>query len=95
MIEWRGITFSPGEAQVRGEQTKTEPAEHISLHTVAHTAQRVSAAGKSGAAPDQVRLAPNGTNLGLFKISFSTLWRAAPKCTETDLKMSQICPIWG
>ena len=42
-----------------------------------------------------VRLAPNATNLGLFKISFSTFWRTAPKCTETDLKKSQICPIWG
>ena len=34
-------------------------------------------------------------NLGLFKISFSTFWRPASKCTETDLKKSQICPIWG
>ena len=42
-----------------------------------------------------VRLAPNGTNLGLFKISFSTFWRVAPKCTETDLTKSQISPIWG
>ena len=33
------------------------------------------------------------TNLGLFKISFSTFWRGAPKCTDTDLKKSQICPI--
>ena len=32
----------------------------------------------------------NGTYLGHFKISF-----AEPKCTETDLKKSQICPIWG
>ena len=32
-----------------------------------------------------VRLAPNGTNLGLFKISFSTFWLAETKCTETDL----------
>ena len=46
-------------------------------------------------APNWVRLAPNGTNLGLLKISFSTFWRPAPKCTETDLKKSQICPIWG
>ena len=38
---------------------------------------------------------PNGTNLGLFKISFSTCWRPAPKCTESDLKKSHICPIWG
>ena len=29
-----------------------------------------------------VRLAPNGTNLGLFKISFSTFWLAETKCTE-------------
>ena len=41
-----------------------------------------------------VRLAPNGTNVGLFKISFSTFWLTEPKCTETDLKKSQICPIW-
>ena len=31
------------------------------------------------------RLIPNGTNLGLLK----------PKFTETDLKKSQICPIWA
>ena len=46
-----------------------------------------------------VRLALNGTNLGLFKISFSTFWRPAKsypsesKCTETDLK--KICFFWG
>ena len=43
-----------------------------------------------------VRLAPNETNRGLFKnsfsnlgflkISFSTFWLVEPKCTETDLK---------
>ena len=27
-------------------------------------------------------------------ISFSTFWLREPKCTETDLKKSQICPIW-
>ena len=32
-----------------------------------------------------------GTNLGLFKISFSIFWLCEPKCTETDLKKSQIC----
>ena len=26
--------------------------------------------------PNWVKLAPNGTNLGLFKISFSTFWLA-------------------
>ena len=45
--------------------------------------------------PNCVRLAPNETNLGLFKISFSTFWLSEPKCTETDLKKSQICLIWG
>ena len=45
--------------------------------------------------PNWVRLAPNWTNLGLFKISFSTFWLGEPKCTETDLKKTQICPIWG
>ena len=51
-------------------------------------------------------LAQNGTNLGVFKISFSTFWLGkkisfntfwlgVPKCTETDLKNSQICPFYG
>ena len=31
-------------------------------------------------------IAPNGINLGLFKISFSTFWLDEPKCTESDLK---------
>ena len=29
-------------------------------------------------------------NLRLFKISFSTFWLGEPKCTETDLKKSQM-----
>ena len=33
--------------------------------------------------------------MGLFKITFSTFWLGEPKCTETDLKKSQISPIWG
>ena len=45
-------------------------------------------------ASNWVRLVPNETNLGLFKFSFSTFWLAEPKCTETDLKKSQICSIW-
>ena len=44
--------------------------------------------------PNWVRLSPNWINLGLLKISFSTFWLAEPKCTETDFKKSQICPIW-
>ena len=35
------------------------------------------------------------TNLGLFKISFSTFWLSEPKCNETDLKKYQIYPILG
>ena len=35
---------------------------------------------------------PNQTNPGLFQISFSTFGLNEPKCTETDLKKSQICP---
>ena len=29
------------------------------------------------------------------KTSFSTVSLDEPKCIETDLKKSQICPIWG
>ena len=46
-------------------------------------------------AQNGVRLVPNGTNLGILKISFSTFWLAEPKCTETDLQNSQICSIWN
>ena len=35
--------------------------------------------------PDWVRLAPNGTNLGILKIIFSTFWLVEPICTERDL----------
>ena len=38
--------------------------------------------------PNWVRLAPNGTNMGLLKISFITIWLAEPKCKETYLKKS-------
>ena len=45
--------------------------------------------------PNWVILAQNGTNLSFYKISFSTFWLGETKRTETDLKKSQICPIWG
>ena len=45
--------------------------------------------------PNWVRLTPSGTNLGLFKIRFSTFWLAESKCTENDLKKFQICPTWS
>ena len=41
-----------------------------------------------------VRLTRNGTNMELVKIYFRTIWRIEPKYTETDLRESQICPIW-
>ena len=60
---------------------------------------KATKAWMSHLASNWVRLAPNATNLGILKISFSTFWlgdiKAEPKCTETDLKKSQICPIWG
>ena len=35
-----------------------------------------------GLAPKWVRLAPNGTNPGLFQIRFQCIWRGCAKCTE-------------
>ena len=49
------------------------------------TAVTVSRLRVSGWAPNWARFSPNGTNLGLFKISFSTFWLGEPKCTETNL----------
>ena len=39
-------------------------------------------AGMVGVAPKWVRLAPNGTNPGLFQIRFQCIWRRGAKCTE-------------
>ena len=36
---------------------------------------------------------PKMGRLGVFRISVSTLWLAESKCTDTDLKNSQICSI--
>ena len=30
-----------------------------------------------------------------FQIRFSTFWLSEPKCTESDLKNSRICPFWA
>ena len=38
--------------------------------------------GMVGLAPKWVRLAPNGTNPGLFQIRFQCIWRGGAKCTE-------------
>ena len=51
--------------------------------------------GMVGLAPKWVRLAPNGTNPGLFQIRFQCIWRPAPNALKSDLIKSRICPIWG
>ena len=39
-------------------------------------------AGMVGLIPKWVRLAPNGTNPGLFQIRFQCIWRGGANCTE-------------
>ena len=52
--------------------------------------------GLVGLAPKWVRLAPNGTNPGLFQIRFQRIWRRAPIILlKSDLKKPRICLIWG
>ena len=46
-----------------------------------------------GLAPKWVRLAPNGTNPGLFQIRFQCIWRPAQNALKSDLKKPGICPI--
>ena len=41
------------------------------------------------------QIGPKWDKSGTFKISFRTFWLGEPKCTETDPKKSQICPIWS
>ena len=72
---------------VGGEWGSVGPAEgpYRSRETCPAGEQKGGETGVSRLLPNWVRLAPHGTNMGLFKISFSTLWRGAPKRTETDL----------
>ena len=51
--------------------------------------------GMVGLPPKWVRLAPNGTILGLFQIIFQCIWRPAPNGLKSDLKKSRICTILG
>ena len=51
--------------------------------------------GMVGLAPKWVRLAPNGTNPGLFQIRLQCIWRGAPNALKSDLKKPRICSIWG
>ena len=53
-------------------------------------------------APKWVRLAPNGTNPGLFQIRFQCIWRPAPNALKSDLKSPgfvqfgvQSDPLWS
>ena len=62
-----------------------------------------------GLAPKLVRLAPNGTNPGLFQITFQCIWRIGPKWNKSGTFLfrsdfsifgfvenkSRICSIWG
>ena len=45
-----------------------------------------------GLAPKWVRLAPNGTNPGLFQIKFQCIWRGAPNALKSDLKKPGFVP---
>ena len=47
----------------------------------------------SNLTPKWTRLDQNVTNPGLLQIRFSTFWFGQTKCTETDLKKSQMEPI--
>ena len=40
----------------------------------------------SDLAPKRVRLAPNGTNLGLFRSDFSTFWLGEPEKSQIWLQ---------
>ena len=51
----------------------------------------LSLTGISELASMWVRLAPNGTDPGLFKIRFRYIQNVA----KSDLKKSRICPVWG
>ena len=52
-----------------------------------HVVIRISWPGMVGLSPKWLRLAPNGTNPGLFQMATNAL--------KSDLKKSRICLIWG
>ena len=41
-----------------------------------------------------IKLAPYGTNLGLFNISFSTFWRGAPGTSSLGPQWDRLTPKW-
>ena len=64
------------------------------IHSI-HTWPIASRTRMVGLALKGVRLAPNGTNPGLFQIRFQCIWRPAPNALKSDRKKPRICPIWG
>ena len=58
---------------------------HFYIMQAPHINSYQNRAVNFGIQPNRVRLAPNGTNLGLLKISSSTFWLGEPKCTKANL----------
>ena len=50
-------------------------------------------AGSPDLYPKWVRLAPNGTNPGLFRSELIFIWLIEPKYNQSDVKMTRICLI--
>jgi len=50
--------------------------------------------GMLGFSPKWVRLAPNGTNSGIFSDQIQHILTQWAKCTDVIIKKSRICPIW-
>ena len=71
--------WSQPEIHVSGVETKAECK--LAINHVKRREKRLQ--GRDTTA--QMSGAAANTNLGLFKISFSTFWCPAPKCTETGL----------
>ena len=72
------MTKSTGKVR---EKRKRMPLSELTAVTHKHEVG-VSRTGMVDLAPKWVRLAPNGTNPGLFQIRFQSIWRPRAKCTE-------------
>ena len=94
---WRCVCVSHWYVMIKERLSHT-----TSAHRVAHECTKLTTLctwsntlhGCQILHPNGVRLAPNGTNLGLFKISFSTFWFVL-RSVSVHFKKSQIYPIWG
>ena len=65
---------------------------HYPAHSASQGCMYELTPGMVGLAPKWVRLAPNGTNPGLFQIRFQCIWRGAPKALKSDLKKPGFVP---